>query len=93
MKNKLFKQLRQMNQMNDNNGKILETGLERLKSNILIFLFVLIVSTYMGNIVIGILFEINYSILRIYAGGYHAKTRNKCMILTYTSKILCLWVS
>ena len=63
MKNKLFKQLRQMNQMNDNNGKILETGLERLKSNILIFLFVLIVSTYMGNIVIGILFEINYSIL------------------------------
>ena len=46
----------------------------------------------MGNIVIGILFEINYSILRIYAGGYHAKTRNKCMILTYTSKILCLWV-
>lgn len=52
----------------------------------------LIVSTYMGNIVIGILFEINYSILRIYAGGYHAKTRNKCMILTYTSKILCLWV-
>ena len=74
MKNKLFKQLRQMNLMNDNNGKILETGLERLKSNILIFLFVLIVSTYMGNIVIGILFEINYSILRIYAGGYHAKT-------------------
>lgn len=73
MKNKLFKQLRQMNLMNDNNGKILETGLERLKSNILIFLFVLIVSTYMGNIVIGILFEINYSILRIYAGGYHAK--------------------
>lgn len=92
MKNKLFKQLRQMNLMNDNNGKILETGLERLKSNILIFLFVLIVSTYMGNIVIGILFEINYSILRIYAGGYHAKTRNKCMILTYTSKILCLLV-
>lgn len=92
MKNKLFKQLRQMNLMNDNNGKILETGLERLKSNILIFLFVLIVLTYMGNIVIGILFEINYSILRIYAGGYHAKTRNKCMILTYTSKILCLWV-
>ena len=31
-----------MNLMNDNNGKILETGLERLKSNILIFLFVLI---------------------------------------------------
>ena len=44
MKNKLFKQLRQMNQMNDNNGKILETGLERLKSNILIFLFVAFIS-------------------------------------------------
>lgn len=65
MKNKLFKQLRQMNLMNDNNGKILETGLERLKSNILIFLFVLIVSTYMGNIVIGILFEINLSLIHI----------------------------
>ena len=44
MKNKLFKQLRQMNLMNDNNGKILETGLERLKSNILIFLFVAFIS-------------------------------------------------
>lgn len=83
MKNKLFKQLRQMNLMNDNNGKILETGLERLKSNILIFLFVLIVSTYMGNIVIGILFEINYSILRIYAGGYHAKTIMVAMCLNW----------
>lgn len=92
MKNRLILQLRQAGFINTYNDKIVETGLEYLLENITLWLFVSIVSAWFGNILIGIVFEINYLSLRIYAGGYHSKSKYGCTVLTYISVVICLFL-
>lgn len=72
------------------NDKIVELGLERLKTILLDVLFSLIVSFLFGNLVVGIIFELSYCILRVYAGGYHAPTKLICIWSSYISMFLFL---
>jgi len=76
--------------VDDSNDKIVEVGLQRLKTMVLDILFSLLLSFLLGNLFVGILFELSYCILRVYAGGYHAPTRLICIWLSYTSVTLCL---
>lgn len=56
--------------VNESNNKIVMLGLQRIKNLAADILIVSLVSWIMGNVFIGIIFEIIYIPLRIYAGGF-----------------------
>ena len=63
------------------NYKIIESGVKRVIHLIEDFSLVLIVGFLMKSVVAGIIMEIVYFPLRIYAGGYHASREVVCKIL------------
>ncbi|MCM1256685.1 MAG: accessory gene regulator B family protein [Roseburia sp.] len=69
---------------------ILRTGITKLENLLLDFLFASVLSGILGNALIGILFEVCYMTLRIFAGGYHASTPGKCLWFTYGSTCICM---
>ena len=76
--------------VDDSNDKIVELGLQRLKTIVLDILFSLLLSFLLGDLLVGIIFELSYCILRVYAGGYHAPTKLICTWLSYISVVLFL---
>lgn len=76
--------------MNDSNDKIILFGLRRLYLLLIDSLVIMVCSFFLGNLWAGLLFNIAYSLLRVYAGGYHASTQKKCFVLSYSSIVLCL---
>lgn len=76
--------------VNESNDKIIELGLQRIKSTFASIAFSAIVSCLMGNVIVGLLFELTYIPIRIYAGGYHASNKKKCEYLSYGSLLLCM---
>ena len=72
MINKIWKVLKDFQLVNEHNDQIVLLGLRRLISTIADFGFAILCSVLLGNVVVGLIFEIAYMILRIYAGGYHA---------------------
>lgn len=76
--------------VNESNNMIVKTGISRLESLIWDFLFAMVLSGLMGNVLAGILFEFCYMVLRIFAGGYHASTPGKCLCFTYGSTLCCI---
>lgn len=87
---KLIAHLREQGYVNDTNDKIVSTGLKRLKSLLCDIAFSLLLGLLLGDLLAGLLFELSYSIVRIYAGGYHASTERICIWLTYISTLLCI---
>lgn len=88
--NKLVTILRAQGYVNDSNDKIVALGLRRLGSMLCDIAFSLLLGLLLGDFLAGLLFELSYSIIRIYAGGYHASTERMCMWLTYISTLLCI---
>lgn len=76
--------------VNESNDKIIELGLQRIKSTFASIAFSAIVSWLMGDMKVGLLFELTYIPIRIYAGGYHASNKKKCEYLSYGSLLLCM---
>ena len=76
--------------VNESNDKIIELGLQRIKSTFASITFLAIVSWLMGDIIVGLLFELTYIPIRIYAGGYHASSKRRCECLSYGSLLLCM---
>lgn len=76
--------------MDKGEEEIVIIGLNRLSNIILDGIFAIICAGLMGNVVVGIIFELNYIVLRIYAGGYHAKNKIRCFFLTYVSTFICI---
>lgn len=76
--------------VNESNDKIIELGLQRIKSTFASIIFSAIVSWLMGDVIVGLLFELTYIPIRIYAGGYHASNKKKCEYLSYGSLLLCM---
>lgn len=76
--------------VNESNNMIVKTGISRLESLLWDFLFAMVLSGLMGNILAGILFEFCYMVLRIFSGGYHASTPGKCLCFTYGSTFCCM---
>ena len=87
---KLITHLREQGYVDDTNDKIVSTGLNRLKSLLIDIIFSLLLGLLLGDQAAGLLFELSYSIIRIYAGGYHASTERICIWLTYISTFLCI---
>lgn len=76
--------------VNESNDKIIELGLQRMKSTFTSITFSAIVSWLMGDVIVGLLFELTYIPIRIYAGGYHASSKRRCECLSYGSLLLCM---
>lgn len=74
--------------INESNDKIIELGLQRMKSTFTSIAFSAIVSWLMGDVIVGLLFELTYIPIRIYAGGYHASSKKRCECLSYGSLLL-----
>ena len=65
-------------------------GIEIILSSLLGFLLVSIISLLFGNIWEGIIYITVLSLVRIFAGGYHANTYLKCNIITVASFCISL---
>lgn len=87
MISKIVEVFRKAGLVDDSNDRIITVGLQRLISTVMDFLFAMVCSLIMGNIFVGIFFEICYGALRIYAGGYHASNEKVCKYLTYISTL------
>lgn len=87
---KLLSILQTQGFVDNSNDKIVELGLQRLKTIVLDILFSLLASFLFGDLIVGILFELSYCILRVYAGGYHAPTKFICTWFSYISVLLFL---
>lgn len=90
MTDRIFGLFEKAGLVNESNNMILRTGITKLKNLLLDFLFAAVLSGIWGNVLAGILFEVCYMVLRIYAGGYHASTPGKCLWFTYGSTCICM---
>ena len=67
-------------------------GIEIILSSLLGCSSVIIISILFGNIFEGIIYITVLSLIRIFAGGYHADTYLKCNIITVTSFCISLMI-
>lgn len=74
--------------VNESNDKIIELGLQRIKSTFVSITFSVVISWLMGDMIVGLVFELTYIPIRIYAGGYHASSKRRCECLSYGSLLL-----
>ena len=81
----IFKTLDQAGYITTSNDKIVKNGIKRVIHLLEDFSFVIVISVVFGKLEAGILMEFLFFLLRIYAGGYHAKDEVNCKILTYGS--------
>ena len=90
MIDRLVNYFRSLGLVDDSNDKIIKYGLRRVCLFLTDFAIILLLSYLLGNIWVGILFELAYSLLRIYAGGFHASKETYCFVLSYSSIIISL---
>lgn len=90
MKTRIINLFEENGLVDDSNREIITFGLTKMISTALMLMFTIIISVLMGDFLVGILFEASFIMLRRYAGGYHAETQEKCMIMTYLSTLLCV---
>ena len=90
MINIILNWLRIQGYVNESNDKIIELGLQRIRSTLACILFSLIISWLMGDIIVGLIFKLTYIPIRIYAGGYHANSKRRCNYLSYGSMMICM---
>lgn len=88
--NRILSYLRTIGCVDDSNEQIIAYGLKRLINTTVDFIFCLVFAGILGDILVGVIFEIAYYLLRIYAGGYHAPTPRACLYLSYFSAIAAL---
>ena len=74
--------------VNGTNKEIICYGIKRLIYVIEDILFSLFCSALLGKMHIGIIYEVAYIIVRIYAGGFHAPQLYQCNILSFGSIII-----
>lgn len=92
MIDRLVNYFRSLGLVDDSNDKIIKYGLRRVCLFLTDFAIILLLSYLLGNIWVGILFELAYSLLRIYAGGFHASKETYCFVLSYSSIIISLYL-
>lgn len=75
--------------------EVYEYGLELLLSEVLETLAVLAVSFFLGKFFVTLLFLASFSVLRMYAGGYHASSHLKCfltLLFVYSVFLLLIYL-
>lgn len=85
--------LQEQGYVDASNDKIIMLGLQRTKAFIEDMIFAIIIGFFMGNAFAGVLFEISFSVNRMYTGGYHASSKKMCNIISKGNTIICLIVA
>lgn len=67
-------------------------GFELIMSTLVCFVTILLLSLSLSELREGILFIIIFASLRIFTGGYHAKTYRKCFVITNLSYIFLVLI-
>lgn len=76
--------------VNDDDIDVVKYGIEIVLLKILFFLTILLIGVITNNVVNILMFMLFYRPLRIYAGGYHAKTRIGCYFVSVLMLFLML---
>lgn len=94
MLNKLGKRLTNTlinnNQIDESERCLYEYGFFILLSNVIYVTITLILGSVFNIIIESMAFYIAFSLIRRYAGGFHASSEMKCTLITTTSIFLCL---
>lgn len=85
--------LQEQGYVDASNDKIILLGLQRTKAFIEDMIFAIVIGFFMGNAFAGVLFEISFSVNRMYTGGYHASSKKMCNIISKGNTIICLIVA
>lgn len=64
------------------NAEVVRYGLEALTDNVLAFMVTAAVGLFYGSLLSGIVLWMLVFPLRKYAGGYHAKTKAQCYLIS-----------
>lgn len=92
MTNRIIELFRNAGLINSENDQIVLLGVRRICGALTDLCIATVWSLVLGDVFVGILFEISYSILRIYAGGYHASSAKMCKWLTYISTLISILI-
>ncbi len=94
MLNKLGKRLTNTlinnNQIDESERSLYEYGFFILLSNVIYVTITLILGSIFNIIIESMAFYIAFSLIRRYAGGFHASSEMKCTLITTISIFLCL---
>lgn len=94
MLNKLGKRLTNTlinnHQIDESERCLYEYGFFILLSNMVYLIITLILGSVFNILIESIVFYITFSLIRRYAGGFHASSEMKCTLITTTSIFLCL---
>lgn len=85
--------LQEQGYVDASNDKIILLGLQRTKALIEDMIFAIVLGLFLGNAFAGVLYEISFSVNRMYTGGYHASSRKMCNIISKGNTIICLIVA
>lgn len=72
--------------------EIIRAGLNIMIIKICFIFAVIIIGIFANGLIESLVFTISYSVLREYGGGYHAKTRKKCFVLSILTLIAALCI-
>lgn len=78
----IAKELKTNGLLDEGKEEIFTYGLEIMTSTLLQIMSILLISILVGNFLPTLLYFITFIPLRIYAGGYHSKTRKRCYFLS-----------
>ncbi len=78
--------------VNNDEIDIFSYGLFQLFSHIFFILVTLLCGGLFGCIIESLIFYIAFQLVRIYAGGYHAKTETRCEILSSIIIFVCVGI-
>lgn len=92
MTDKIIEVFRNAGLVNSENDKIILLGVRRIGGALTDLFIAMLWSLIWGDVFVGILFEVCYSVLRIYAGGYHASSERICKYLTYASTLISILI-
>lgn len=89
---KIVKRLTVAEVIEECDGEIYLFGMQQFLSTAFGFISVFLIMLVMGEVLNGILFVVSFSVLRQYAGGYHASTKIGCYIMSLSSAFVILLI-
>jgi accessory gene regulator B len=87
---KIADKLEESETISDSNRELYEYGLRQMFTTLLNILTTLIIGFAMGMIIQSIVFTLAYIPIRIYAGGFHASTPQRCWAISAVMLIAAL---
>lgn len=79
-------------QISDDAREVHEYGFEKLLASAVNFMFAFGFGLLLGIPLQALIFYVAYSLLRVYAGGYHADTQLRCFLISIGVMASCMYI-